>query len=152
MVDAIYGCDTCRTTIGRAGCPTHRDKPSPGVNFYITTCIHGLDLRLVPRCYLCKPIAIEAEARAAVLRELRDEVEGMPDQWGPSDQDGYIRQSAVLAAIDRRLNNDPTLLEEEGNICPICHNIIIKEAHGGLHPSPGDHDSGLHVIDTYGEK
>ena len=55
MVDAIYGCDTCRTTIGRAGCPTHRDKPSPGVNFYITTCVHGLDLRVVPRCYLCEP-------------------------------------------------------------------------------------------------
>lgn len=57
MMDAIYGCDTCRTTIGRAGCPTHRDqpKPTPGVNIYITTCIHGLDLRIHPRCYLCRP-------------------------------------------------------------------------------------------------
>jgi hypothetical protein len=27
----------------------------PGVNFYITTCLHGVDLRLTPRCYLCKP-------------------------------------------------------------------------------------------------
>lgn len=29
MSDAVYGCDTCRTTTGRAGCPTHRDPP-PG--------------------------------------------------------------------------------------------------------------------------
>ena len=27
----------------------------PGVNIYITTCRHGVDLRFTPRCYLCKP-------------------------------------------------------------------------------------------------
>ena len=27
----------------------------PGVNLYITTCLHGVDLRFTPRCYLCKP-------------------------------------------------------------------------------------------------
>jgi hypothetical protein len=27
----------------------------PGVNMYITTCLHGVDLRFTPRCYLCKP-------------------------------------------------------------------------------------------------
>jgi hypothetical protein len=27
----------------------------PGVNMYVTTCIHGVDLRFTPRCYLCKP-------------------------------------------------------------------------------------------------
>ena len=66
MTDAIYGCDGCRTTIGRMGCPTHRDKPAPtpGVNLYITTSIHGVDLRLVPRCYLCRP---EQPAPAAPL-------------------------------------------------------------------------------------
>ena len=57
MLDAIYGCDSCRTTIGRAGCEIHRDRPAPtpGVNLYITTCVHGVDLRFVPRCYLCRP-------------------------------------------------------------------------------------------------
>jgi len=27
----------------------------PGVNLYITTCLHGVDMRFTPRCYLCKP-------------------------------------------------------------------------------------------------
>jgi hypothetical protein len=53
-MDGMNGCPTCATTIGRAGCPTHRDPP-PVVNSYITTCIHGTDLRFTPRCYLCRP-------------------------------------------------------------------------------------------------
>lgn len=55
MNDAIYGCDGCSTTLGRAGCVSHRDRPSPGANLFITHCQHGLDLRLNPRCYLCRP-------------------------------------------------------------------------------------------------
>jgi hypothetical protein len=33
------------------------DKPLtlPGANIYITTCRHGLDLRVHPHCYLCQP-------------------------------------------------------------------------------------------------
>ena len=45
-------------------------------------------------------VRIEAEARAAVLRELREEVAGMDL---PASE--YVRQ-AVLAAIDRRLGDD----------------------------------------------
>jgi hypothetical protein len=30
-------------------------KPSGGANLYITTCIHGADLRFTPRCWLCRP-------------------------------------------------------------------------------------------------
>lgn len=26
-----------------------------GANLYVTHCIHGLDLRIYPRCYMCKP-------------------------------------------------------------------------------------------------
>ena len=44
--------------------------------------------------------AIEAEARAAVLRELREEVAGM--RHGTVIHDGIDRLT-VLAAIDRRL-------------------------------------------------
>jgi hypothetical protein len=36
------------------------------------------------------------------------------------------------------------------NVCPVCHKVIINDAHGGLHPSPGDHDPGEHVLATYG--
>lgn len=74
--------------------------------------------------------AIEADARAAVLRELREGVEGIagkpsgeiitgtcymhqqwgcatcrPQQWLP-DGDESISRAAVLAAIDRRLSDD----------------------------------------------
>jgi hypothetical protein len=38
-----------------AGCTLCGRNTLPGVNLYNTTCVHGLDLRLVPRCYLCKP-------------------------------------------------------------------------------------------------
>jgi hypothetical protein len=56
--DMVYGCNGCATTLGRAECATHRDKPKPsgGVNLYFTHCIHGLDMRIYPRCYLCKPV------------------------------------------------------------------------------------------------
>ena len=47
-------------------------------------------------------IAIEAEARAAVLRELREEVAGIPNDH-PSHVTDCIRRRSVLAAIDRRL-------------------------------------------------
>jgi len=35
-------------------------------------------------------------------------------------------------------------------VCDICHRRIEKEAHGGEHPSAGDHDSGEHVLAAYG--
>ena len=54
-----------RITIGRAGCPTHRDSNAytdeagayhfTGSRLVLTHCVHGLDLRLHPRCYLCRP-------------------------------------------------------------------------------------------------
>ena len=54
--------------------------------------------------------AIEAEARAAVLRELREEVAGMGHQhlqWPPIDGAwiDVLNRAAVLAAIDRRLGD-----------------------------------------------
>lgn len=35
------------------------------------------------------------------------------------------------------------------NMCDVCHNIIVKDAHGGPHPSPGDHDPAYHVAKAY---
>lgn len=35
---------------------TAAKAPPPGANMYITNCIHGLDLRVHPRCYLCHPV------------------------------------------------------------------------------------------------
>ena len=48
--------------------------------------------------------AIEAEARAAVLRELEAEVEGLP-VWDKRSVPGgfHVNRAAVLAAIDRRI-------------------------------------------------
>lgn len=34
--------------------------------------------------------------------------------------------------------------------CPTCHRVIEHEAHGGAHPSPGDHDPAYHVAANYG--
>lgn len=52
-------CAGCSTTAGIAGCPEHGSNTyTPhliGVNDFITTCRHGIDLRLTPRCYLCRP-------------------------------------------------------------------------------------------------
>lgn len=36
--------------------------------------------------------------------------------------------------------------------CPTCHRVIVKEAHGGEHPSAGDHDPAFHVRAAYGTK
>ena len=33
--------------------------------------------------------------------------------------------------------------------CNICYKWIIKEASGGLHPSPGSHDPAYHVAKAY---
>lgn len=67
-LDAPYlNCDGCRGSLGRQGCPTHRDSATyadptqagryewTGSTLVLTHCIHGLDLRLYPRCYLCRP-------------------------------------------------------------------------------------------------
>jgi hypothetical protein len=54
-------------------------------------------------------------------------------------------ESILLTALDG-------VLEEDADyVCPVCKRAIINESHGGLHPSPGDHDSGEHVIHTYGD-
>ena len=57
--------------------------------------------------------AARAEARAAVLRELRDEVAGMKSDatmydWSepPRPVHEWIDRASVLAAIDRRLGDD----------------------------------------------
>ena len=64
MTEAPYlNCDGCRGTLGRAGCPSHRDSATyidPSHSWssstpILTHCLHGLDLRLHPRCYLCNP-------------------------------------------------------------------------------------------------
>lgn len=34
--------------------------------------------------------------------------------------------------------------------CTICHRAINREAHGGEHPSAGDHDPAYHVAHSYG--
>lgn len=34
-------------------------------------------------------------------------------------------------------------------ICEICDKEIVKDAHGGEHPSAGDHDPAFHVARTY---
>jgi hypothetical protein len=39
--------------------------------------------------------------------------------------------------------------EPRGYICDICHRSILVEAHGGPHPSPGDHDPAYHVAKAY---
>ena len=64
-MDTPYlNCDGCRTSLGRAGCPTHRQNASvtiaPSVQWssnepVLTHCVHGLDLRTNQRCYLCRP-------------------------------------------------------------------------------------------------
>lgn len=34
--------------------------------------------------------------------------------------------------------------------CDICGNVIVREAHGGIPPSAGDHDPAPHVARAYG--
>jgi hypothetical protein len=36
-----------------------------------------------------------------------------------------------------------------GYNCEICYRFIIKGAHGGDHPSTGDHESAYHVAKAY---
>ena len=80
MTDTTYlNCDGCRGTIGPAGCPTHRGSATyidPSHSWssstpVLTHCQHGLDLRIHPRCYLCKPAA-----PADGLRESAERVVG----------------------------------------------------------------------------
>lgn len=52
-----------------------------------------------------------------------------------------------------RVSIDPAYPEEpDGNVCPTCGRAIAKEAHGGEHPSAGDHDPAPHVAAAYGTK
>ena len=47
--------------------------------------------------------------------------------------------------------DDPVVTLQLDEVCPICHKVIINDAHGGPHPSPGDHDPGEHVLAAYGK-
>ena len=97
----------------------------PGVNMYITTCLHGVDLRFTPRCYLCKPwpddspvwkvaspghvhegewcaLCVEAGGEARELSEARDTldegVDGVDCDW---DEHGKCRcRAATPASLD----------------------------------------------------
>jgi hypothetical protein len=42
---------------------------------------------------------IEIETRAELAARIEARIAKMADQWGPSDQDGYIRKKEVLAAV-----------------------------------------------------
>jgi hypothetical protein len=107
-MDVIYGCDTCRTTIGRAGCPTHRDSAvctdrhewSSASTPVLTHCIHGLDLRLHPRCYLCRPASDEQVTskcdHAALVAAARVFIRA----WDYLDKDWRDTIDAVRAALD----------------------------------------------------
>ena len=99
MTDGMLGCLTCATTIGRAGCPTHRDPPPPGVNFYITSCIHGTDLRFTPRCYLCRPVEmLEAAVSSTDHGDLLDLIADclVVLAW-KADPDAGMRQARLYA-------------------------------------------------------
>lgn len=37
-------------------------------------------------------------------------------------------------------------------VCEICRHVIVREAHGGPHPSAGDHDPAYHVAKAYGTR
>jgi hypothetical protein len=117
-MDAIYGCDGCRTTIGRAGCPTHRDSAvytdrhewstSEPV---LTHCIHGLDLRLHPRCYLCRPAS---------------------DEQVTSKCDHAALVEAARALLDHELDERGQVLEVEDNTLHLAlRAALIEEARNG---------------------
>ena len=115
-MDAVYGCDTCRTTIGRAGCPTHRDSNTytdeagayhyTGSRLVITHCIHGLDLRLHPRCYLCNPVRWYGvlrpsdEPHDAALREMEEiERKALSDSWAEGFNSALSEASERVRAL-----------------------------------------------------
>lgn len=90
-MDAIYGCDGCRTTLGRAGCATHRDRPAvaPLYSFRPTHGSHthahdGRECReyIVGECFLAtQPVpATEASALRETLDTLRDFVKPYSDE------------------------------------------------------------------------
>lgn len=45
-------------------------------------------------------LAIEREAVAQERARIRAAVDGLPDQWGPSDEAGYVRRKDVLRLLD----------------------------------------------------
>lgn len=111
MTDAIYGCDTCRTTIGRAGCPIHRDSATLVAQSHswsvstpiLTHCQHGLDLRIHPRCYLCEPAA---RADTAALDGLTCEMCGDPASECSRpivDAQALLAARSDTAALDAQL-------------------------------------------------
>ena len=73
----------------------------------LTTCIHGVDLRFTPRCYLCRPEgrwvdlaspkSAESLARALARRASTDAWVLIPSQM----QDLWRRDAAVILAAWR---------------------------------------------------
>lgn len=49
--DSFYCGDVCNHT----GPHRYRSTPPPAASFWYA-CPHGLDMRIVPRCYLCRPL------------------------------------------------------------------------------------------------
>jgi len=44
-----------------------------GGDLHITTCIHGVDLRFTPRCYMCKPWIVGEVPGAVIASTGHDE-------------------------------------------------------------------------------
>jgi hypothetical protein len=99
------GCwhEDCRASTGWPTVCLHPAPPPPGVNLYITTCIHGVDLR-VPRCYLCRP---EEEGALLTSAPIKYHVRGT---LFDSDQRGrryavdlpYMNGAELIAAERKR--------------------------------------------------
>lgn len=62
-------------------------------------CSHGIDLRLTPRCWLCRPDTVEREAVAAALARVRERVEGL-DLGNMTELTMDAVRDAVLAILD----------------------------------------------------
>jgi hypothetical protein len=85
---------------------------------------------------------LDVERLARAYRNVMFRGVGPPEmQYEMELASQLAREYAALAAAKGN--------RKENNICPICHKVIINDAHGGLHPSPGDHDPGEHVLATY---
>lgn len=116
-----------RVLEARAASP---DRPEPpGANLYITNCVHGVDLRFVPRCYLCNPVTpdrlaggLDVERLARALFTTRPLL--YPASWpnddpyaiGPSPEEDARR---IIAEYDRLsgLTEDPDAGPWKCSVC-----------------------------------
>jgi hypothetical protein len=108
-----------------------------------------VDWTLVPRDVWEWEHPSDADALIARLRAMLIEVANLAceDRCAvdrnspPEDHDQWHQRVFALATAPS---------EPERPICPICHRTILTEAHGGGHPSPGDHDPAAHAVRAYG--